>query len=144
MFLTLKALHIISVVAWMAAMLMYPRLKIYQMKDSPGGALFEEMKSASVRLRHIIMTPALLGTWIFGLAMVAVNPGIISAGGPVWFPLKLLLVLVLSGIHGWSVSLGKKIDAQTATISSQRLRMLNEVPFVLLIAIVFLVLFKPF
>ena len=63
----LKSLHIICVIVWMAGILMYPRLKIYQLNDAPGGKLFEEMKLAGVRMRRIIMTPAMIGTWVFGL-----------------------------------------------------------------------------
>ena len=106
-----KALHIISVIVWMAGILMYPRLKIYQLNDTPGGKLFEEMKLAGVRMRKIIMTPAMIGTWLFGFLTVAALPSIVSAGGPVWFPLKFLIVIVLSGFHGWFVAQGKKIDS---------------------------------
>lgn len=144
LFLWLKVLHIISVVAWMATMLMYPRLKIYQLNDQPGGKLFEEMRSAGLRLRKIIMTPAIVGTWIFGLGMVAVNPGIISAGGSIWFPIKFLLVLGLSALHGMFVSMGKKIDSGVSSMDARRLRVINEIPFVILIAIVILVILKPF
>ncbi|MEL7482283.1 MAG: CopD family protein [Pseudomonadota bacterium] len=143
-FLWFKVFHILFVIAWMAGLLMYPRLKIYQLNGTAGDSLFTEMQLASVRLRKIIMTPALIGTWVFGLAMVAVNPAIISAGGSVWFPLKFLLVIVLSGFHGWFTAMGRKIDAGMSSVDGKSLRMLNEVPFVLLIAIVILVIIKPF
>ncbi len=139
-----KALHIIAVVVWMAGILMYPRLKIYQMNDVPGGILFEEMKQAGLRLRKIIMTPAMIGTWLFGLLTVAAVPQLISAGGPIWFPIKFLLVIILSGMHGWFVAQGKKIDAGQASVTAKKLRVLNEVPAIGLIIIVFLVIFKPF
>lgn len=139
-----KALHIIFVIVWMAGILMYPRLKIYQLKDEPGGKLFEEMKLAGVRMRKIIMTPAMIGTWLFGLLTVAALPSIISAGGPLWFPIKFLSVIVLSGFHGWFVAQGKKIDAGTPQVTAKKLRMLNEVPAVGMILIVFLVILKPF
>ena len=84
-----KSLHIIAVIVWMAGILMYPRLKIYQLRSEPGADLFEEMKLAGVRMRKIIMTPAMLATWLFGVLVIAAQPGIISAGGPIWFPLKL-------------------------------------------------------
>lgn len=144
LYLCLKALHILSVVAWMAGLLMYPRLKIYQLKDEPGGKLFVEMQIAANRLRKIIMTPALVATWVFGLGMVAVNPGIVGGGTPVWFPLKFLLVIAMSGLHGWFVSTGRKIDAGTSAIQGKRLRAMNEVPFLLLVGIVLLVILKPF
>ena len=140
----LKSLHIISVIVWMAGILMYPRLKIYQLNDEPGGKLFEEMKLAGVRMRKIIMTPAMIGTWVFGLLTVAALPSIISGGGPIWFPLKFLIVIVLSGFHGWFVAQGKKIDAGTPAVTAKQLRMLNEVPAIGMIIIVFLVILKPF
>lgn len=139
-----KSLHIISVIVWMAGILMYPRLKIYQLNDEPGGKLFEEMKLAGVRMRKIIMTPALIGTWVFGILTIVSLPNIIMAGGPIWFPLKFLIVVVLSGFHGWFVSQGKKIDGGEPAITAKTLRMLNEVPAVGMIVIVFLVIFKPF
>ena len=139
-----KALHIIFVIVWMAGILMYPRLKIYQLNDEPGGKLFEEMKLAGIRMRKIIMTPAMLGTWLFGLLMVAATPAIVSAGGPVWFPLKFLIVIVLSGFHGWFVAQGKKIDVGTPQVTAKTLRMLNEVPAIGMIIIVLLVILKPF
>ena len=144
LFLLFKSLHIVSVIVWMAGILMYPRLKIYQLNDAPGGKLFEEMKLAGVRMRKIIMTPAMIGTWLFGLLTVAALPATVSAGGPVWFPLKFLIVIVLSGFHGWFVAQGKKIDAGNAQVTAKKLRLLNEVPAVGMIIIVFLVIFKPF
>lgn len=139
-----KALHIVAVIVWMAGILMYPRLKIYQLRDEPGGRLFEEMKLAGVRMRKIIMTPAMIATWLFGVLIVAAQPQIISAGGPIWFILKLAIVIVLSGFHGWFVSQGKKIDAGAPQVTERTLRLLNEVPAVGMIIIVFLVIFKPF
>ena len=142
MYLWLKAFHIVAVVVWMAGMLMYPRLKIYQLNDAPGGKLFEEMKLAGVRMRKIIMTPAMLATWGLGLAMVAVNPAVVS--GNLWFPVKFLIVILLSGFHGWFVSQGKKIDAGTASVTARQLRMVNEIPAIGLILIAILVVVKPF
>jgi len=136
-----KALHIISVIVWMAGILMYPRLKIYQLNDEPGGKLFEEMKLAGVRMRKIIMTPAMIGTWLFGLLVVVAAPSIISGG--IWFPVKLIIVIVLSGFHGWFVAQGKKIDIGQPQVTAKKLRMLNEVPAIGMIIIVFLVIFKP-
>ena len=143
LYLVLKALHIIAVIAWMAALMLYPRYKIHQLGDVPGGVLFERMKGASAQLRRLILTPSLLAVWAFGLGMVVVNPAIISAGGPVWFPLKFLLVLLITGFHGWFTVQGRKIDAGVAAADARRLRMLNEVPFIALIVIVFLVVLKP-
>ena len=139
-----KSLHIISVIVWMAGILMYPRLKIYQLHDEPGGKLFEEMQQAGVRMRKIIMTPAMLATWVFGLLTVAALPSIVVSGGPIWFGLKFVIVLIITGFHGWFVAQGKKIDAGTPAVTERTLRMLNEVPAIGMIFVVLLVVFKPF
>lgn len=141
LYLWVKAFHLVFVVAWMAGLVMYPRLKIYQLNDSQGGKLFEMMSEASIRLRKIIMTPSLIAVWALGLLMVALNPSIATGG---WFITKLVLVLVITGFHGWFTALGKKIDAGTHSMSEKQLRMLNEVPFVAMIGVVILVIVKPF
>lgn len=143
-YLVLKSLHIIAVIAWMAALMLYPRYKIHQLGDAPGGILFERMKEASGQLRRLILTPSLLAVWGFGIGMVVVNPSVIGAGGPIWFPLKFVLVLLITGFHGWFTAQGRKIDAGVDAADARRLRLLNEVPFLALIGIVFLVILKPF
>ncbi len=143
-YLVLKALHIVSVVAWMAALMIYPRYKIHQLGDVPDGILFERMKDASARLKRLILTPSLLATWGFGIGVVVANPAIVSAGGPVWFPLKFALVLLITGFHGWFTVQGRKIDAGVSSADERKLRLMNEVPFIALIGIVFLVILKPF
>ncbi len=143
-YLVLKSLHIVAVIAWMAALMLYPRYKIHQLGDVAGGILFERMKDASARLRRLILTPSLLAVWAFGLGMVVVNPAIVSAGGALWFPLKFGLVLLITGFHGWFTVQGRKIDAGVEAADARRLRMMNEVPFIGLIVIVFLVVLKPF
>ena len=144
LFLIVKSLHIIAIIAWMAGLMLYPRYKIHQLADQPNGLLFERMKDASGKLKKIILTPAMLASWLFGFGLVAINPEIISAGGAFWFPAKLGLVLLITGFHGWFTVQGKKIDAGVAAADARKLRMLNEVPFLALIGIVFLVILKPF
>jgi putative membrane protein len=106
--LWLKAFHIIFVIAWMAGLMMYPRLKIYQLNDEPGGKLFKEMKLAAQRLRNIILTPALIVTWVLGVTMLIRNPDFLQQG---WLHTKLALVVIITIFHGWFISVGKKIDA---------------------------------
>ena len=139
--LWLKAFHIIFIIAWMAGLMMYPRLKIYQLNDVPGGPLFEEMRQAARRLRQIIMTPAMIGSWAFGLTMLIRHPDFLQQG---WLHIKLVLVLVITGFHGWFVSVGKRVDAAGSDISARQLRRLNEVPFLAMMGIVILVITKPF
>jgi protoporphyrinogen IX oxidase len=141
LYLFVKALHIIFVVSLMSSLLVYPRYKIHQLSSTPGEPLFETMKKSSQQLRKIIMNPSLILVWVLGLTMLWMNPGLMSQG---WLHVKLLLVLILSGLHGYFISLGKKVDRGGDGVSAKRLRMLNEVPFLLMIVIVILVAVKPF
>lgn len=137
----IKAIHLIFAIAWMAGLLMYPRLKIYQLNDEPGGKLFTVMQSASNRLRKIILTPGLLITWALGLLLMFVSPMEPLSQG--WFHVKLLFLLVITAFHGIFISTGKKIDAGNSGVSEKRLRLLNEVPFVAMIVVVIMVIVQP-
>jgi putative membrane protein len=141
MYLWIKAVHIIFVVALMAGLLVYPRYKIHQLASVPGDTLFETMKDASARLKRIILTPSLILVWMLGLAMLVLNPGLLSQG---WMHGKLLLVTLISGLYGYFSILGKHVDKVTGTVQARRLRMLNEVPFILMIGVVVLAIVKPF
>ena len=137
-----KSIHLIFVIAWMAGMLMYPRLKIYQLQSSPGEQQFETMKFAADRLRKIILSPSIIVAWGLGLVLVwMTNWEYLSQG---WFHAKLLLALVISAFHGMFIGLGKKIDTGDTSISEKRLRLYNEIPFVAMIIIVIMVIVKPF
>ena len=141
----LKVGHIVFVIALMAGLLVYPRYKIHQLSGEPGGQLFETMKDASHRLKNIILNPSLILVWLFGLGMILVDW---QRGGQMylegWFHAKLLLVLIISGLHGYFIGLGKKVDRVTGTVQAKRLRMMNEAPFILMIGVVILVILKPF
>ena len=141
LYLWVKAFHIIFVVALMAGLLIYPRYKLHQLKAQPGDVLFETMKESSDRLRRIILNPALILVWALGITMVVPNQDLLSQG---WLQVKFGLVLALSGLHGYFIGIGKKIDHGEVTPNPKTLKMLNEVPFVIMIAIVLLVVLKPF
>lgn len=141
LYLWVKSAHIVFVIALMAGLLVYPRYKIHQLSSQPGEPLFETMKEASGRLKTIILNPSLALVWIFGLTMLWLNPSLLSQG---WMHAKLALVLAISGLHGYFIGLGKKVDQVSGTVQAKRLRMLNEVPFILMIAVVILVIVKPF
>lgn len=142
MYLWIKAAHIIFVVAWMASLLVYPRYKIHQLSAQPGDALFETMKEASARLRRIIMLPSMIAVWVLGIALIAQVPTVFSTGSWMW--VKLLLVLCVTGLHGYYVKTGKAIDKGDATVSVKKLKLMNELPFIALIIIVVLVVVRPF
>ncbi len=140
-----KAAHLIFVVALMAGLLVYPRYKIHQLSSQPGEPLFETMKDASARLNRIILNPSIGLVWIFGILMVYLDW---QRGGQIflqpWFHVKLLLVIGITGLHGYFVGLGRKVDAVSGMVQAKRLRMMNEVPFILMIGVVILVIVKPF
>lgn len=144
-YLWVKAGHLIFVVALMAGLLVYPRYKIHQLSSRPGEPLFETMKDASERLKRIILNPSVVLVWVLGVLLVYLDW---QRGGQIltspWFHTKLLLVLGISGLHGYFIGLGKKVDRVTGTVQARTLRMLNEVPFILMIGVIILVIVKPF
>ncbi len=135
-----KSAHIIFVIALMAGLLIYPRYKIHQLSSRPGEPLFETMKDASARLKRIILTPSLLLVWGFGIWMLVLTPDLLSQG---WMLAKLALVAVITAVHAYFMVLGKKVDAVTGTVQAKTLRMLNEVPFILMIGVVIMVIVRP-
>ena len=139
-----KTLHIIAVISWMAALLYLPRLFVYH--AGPRGQhpeTSETFKIMERRLRMAIMTPAMIATWIFGLVLVA-TPGIIFPGLSVWFVLKFLCVILMSGFHGWLVKCQKAFAEDRNEISERQFRFANEVPTLLMIIIVIMVVVRPF
>jgi putative membrane protein len=140
LYLTLKSVHIISFVAWMAALFYLPRLYVYHVSATPGSELDTTLQTMERRLLKAIMTPAMIATWVFGI-WLAIHIGAFSQG---WLHAKLTLVLLLSGFHG-ACSVWRKKFAQGINDKSETFyRVMNEVPTVLLIGIVLLVIFKPF
>ena len=140
LYLWLKTLHILAVIAWMAAMLYLPRLMVYHAEAAVGSATSETFKVMERRLLRGIATPSMIATWVFGL-WVAYEAGFFSSG---WLHAKLLLVLVLSGLHGYLAGAVRKFAEDRNTVSARTWRILNEVPAVLLVFIVALVVLKPF
>ncbi len=136
-----RALHIIFVIALIAGLLIFPRYKLHQLASAPGEPLFEAMKAASAKLRKIILTPAIVMVWVLGITMLVLNPDLLSQG---WMHVKLLLVLGLSGLHGYFISMGRKIDTGISNISPKALKRMNEIPFLITIIVVILAVVKPF
>ncbi len=140
MYLWLKAGHIISVIAWMAAMLYLPRLFVYHAQAPAGSAQSETFKVMERRLSRAIMTPAMIATWGFGIALAATGDWM-SAG---WLQAKLVLVLAMSALHGQLMRWRRDFAMDRNSRSAVFYRVVNEVPMVLLIGIVILVVTKPF
>jgi putative membrane protein len=132
--------HIVSVIAWMAAILYLPRLFVYHVDAPAGSQTSETFKVMERRLLKAIMTPAMLSSWFFGL-WLAVSAGFFEMG---WLHAKLALVLAMTAVHGFLAKIVKDFAADRNTRSSFFFRVLNEVPTLFMIAIVVLVVVKPF
>lgn len=140
MYLWIKALHIVAVISWMAAMLYLPRLMVYHCSAQKGSIQSETFKIMERRLLRAIATPAMVVTWLAGLWLVY-ETGAWRSG---WMHAKFALVLALSAMHG---ILGKWVREFAADANSRPerfYRIANEVPAVLMVMIVILVVLKPF
>lgn len=137
-----KALHVISVIAWMAGLLYLPRLFVYHADAEIGSKQSETFKVMERRLLRAITTPAMIATWIFGLWMVIGFRAVSFAEGWVW--LKAVLVIALSGYHGLLVRHWKAFAADRNDKPARYFRMINEVPTLLMIGIVIAVIVRPF
>ena len=135
-----KAGHIIAVIAWMAGMLYLPRLFVYHAQAEIGSDKSETFKVMERRLLRAIINPAMVATWAFGLWLAWKVFGF--AGG--WLHAKIMLVLLLSGLHGYLSAAVRKFADDRNTRSVRHWRIVNEVPTVLMVAIVILVVVKPF
>ena len=140
-YLLFKSLHLIAVISWMAGLLYLPRIFVYHvenLKDKNTSSIFKTMEK---KLYFYIMTPAMTLTWIFGLILIS------SLGSEVffttWIKLKLLLVILLTTYHFYLSKLLTDFKMDRNTKSSKFFRIINEVPTILLILIVFIVIFKP-
>ena len=141
-YLILKSLHLVAVICWMAALFYLPRLFIYHAQSPKGSPQSETFKVMERRLARIIMTPAMIATFIFG-GLLAMTPGTI-APPRTWFYLKLILALMLAGLHGYYIKLMKDFSQDRFTVSPLILRILNEATTLFMIFIIFLVVMKPF
>jgi putative membrane protein len=136
----IKAGHIIFVIFWIAGLFMLPRYYIYHQESPPGSAEEKKWIEREKKLRSIIITPAMVLVWLFGLMMMWT----IQAWTMPWFQAKFLLVLALSGYHGWMVGYGRKLARGERPVSGRSLRLMNEIPGLAVILIVVLVIVKPF
>lgn len=140
LYLWLKAFHIVAMVAWMAGLLYLPRLFVYHADAPVPSPQSETFKIMERRLLNAIMTPAMIATWVLGLAL-AWEGGFLRSG---WLHAKLALVLLLSGLHGFMATSVRSFSADRNTRPARFYRVLNEVPTVALVLIVILVVLKPF
>ena len=140
LYLWFKALHVIAVIAWMAALLYLPRLMVYHCAAEPGSKQSETLKIMEQRLLRFIANPAIIVTWLFGIALMLENE-LFRAG---WMQAKFVLVLMLSALHGLNAKWTKDFAADRNRRPARFYRIMNEAPTLLMIAIVILVIVKPF
>ena len=137
----LKALHLIAVIAWMAGMLYLPRLFVYHCDAAAGSPQSETFKVMERRLLRGIINPAMIATVLLGISLLV---GLPVSGWPNWLWAKLVLVVLMLGVHGMLSRWRKDFEADANTRPAGFYRVVNEVPTVLLIGIVILVIVKPF
>jgi len=140
-YLLFKSLHLIAVISWMAGLLYLPRIFVYHVEnlnDQNSSSIFKTMEK---KLFFYIMMPAMILSWIFGLILILILG--IDVFFTLWVKLKLLFVILLTIYHFYLSKLLKDFNLNRNTKSSKFFRILNEVPTILLILIVFIVIFKP-
>jgi protoporphyrinogen IX oxidase len=136
----LKALHVIAVISWMAGMLYLPRLFVYHCAAELGSKQSETFKLMERRLLKVIINPAMIATWLLGSWLVWAS-GLWRAP---WLDIKIALALVLSAIHGLLARWVRDFAADRNRRSDKFYRLINEIPAILMIAIVILAIVKPF
>ena len=140
-YLLLKSLHLISVISWMAGLLYLPRIFVYHVENIKDKNISLIFKTMEKKLYFYIMMPAMTLSWIFGLILIS------SLGFEIfftlWIKLKFLFVLLLTSYHFYLAKILNDLSLDQNTKTSKFLRIINEVPAILLILIVFIVVFKP-
>ena len=136
----IKALHIISIIAWMAGLLYLPRLYVYHSEKSAELVLNETFKTMERRLMVFIMNPAMISSFIFGIWMIALAPGLLEEG---WMQLKIFLLVGLTGFHGALARWRRFFSKDANSLKPGFYRLVNEVPTLLMIGIVLLAIMKP-
>jgi putative membrane protein len=139
-FAWIKAGHLIFVIFWVAGLFMLPRYYVYHQESAPGSDEEKRWIEREKKLRNIIITPAMILVWVFGLTL-AYMTGAWTQG---WFLAKFAIVVGLSGYHGWMIDYGKKLEKGIRPVSGRSLRIMNEVPGIAVVLIVVLVIVRPF
>jgi len=137
----IKAFHIIAIIAWMAGLLYLPRLFVYHASAKPGSEQSETFKVMERRLLRYITTPAMIASWVFGLALAF---SVIDWSKAGWFHAKLALVLALSAYHGLLAMWTRDFALDRNRRPARFYRIANEVPTVLMVLIVILAVVRPF
>jgi len=138
--LWIKAFHVIAVIAWMSGMFYLPRLFVYHTETAPGSGESERFKVMERKLLKMIINPAMIATWILGLTLAWIT----GAWQDHWLQAKLVLVLAMSGLHGYFAGRVRVFARDRNDKPARFYRILNEVPPLLMVGIVILVIVQPF
>ena len=138
-----KSLHIISVISWMAGLLYLPRIYVHHVeKAGTNGQTHDTFQMMELKLLRVIMNPAMIATWVFGLALIF-TPDVVD-WSEYWPWFKAAAVLIMTWFHHWLGKRRAELATGTCTISGRKFRLMNEVPTVLMIVIVVMVVVRPF
>ena len=140
-YLLFKSLHLIAVVSWMAGLLYLPRIFVYHVENKEKKEATDIFEVMERRLFIYIMRPAMILTWAFGIILVHLNG--IEIFSQLWMQIKIVLVILLSAYNGYLGRCLSNLKNSTNTKSAKFFRIINEIPTVMLIIIVFLAIFKP-
>ena len=140
-YLLFKSLHLIAVVSWMAGLLYLPRIFVYHVENNKKKEATDIFEVMEKKLFYYIMCPAMIFTWIFGLVLIYLNG--IEIFSQLWMQIKIVLVVILSAYNYYLEKCLISLKNNSNTRSSKFFRIINEVPTIMLIFIIFLVIFKP-
>ena len=140
-YLLLKSLHLIAVISWMAGLLYLPRIFVYHVENNEKKQATDIFEVMEKRLYFYIMRPAMIFTWLFGIILIYLNG--IELFSQFWVQIKLILVIFLTIFHEYLGKCIYSLKNNTNVRSAKFFRIINEIPTILLIFIVFIVIFKP-
>ena len=140
-YLLFKSLHLIAVVSWMAGLLYLPRIFVYHVENKEKKEATDIFEVMERKLFYYIMRPAMVLTWVFGLILIYLNG--IEIFSQLWMQIKIVLVILLSAYNDYLGQCLLSLKNKSNNKSSKFFRLINEIPTVVLILVVFLVIFKP-
>tara|TARA_B100000900_G_scaffold304683_1_gene263280 strand:+ start:170 stop:604 length:435 start_codon:yes stop_codon:yes gene_type:complete len=140
-YLLFKSLHLIAVVSWMAGLLYLPRIFVYHVDNIEKKVITDVFEVMEKRLFYYIMRPAMILTWVFGLILIYLNG--IEIFSQLWMQIKIVMVVLLSAYNNYLGKCLLSLKNSTNTKSSKFFRIINEIPTLILIIVVFLAIFKP-
>ena len=141
LYLLFKSIHLIAVISWLAGLLYLPRIFVYHVENSEKKQVTDIFEIMERRLYIFIMWPAMILVWLFGIILIYLNGFEVLFS--LWIQVKLVLVIILSAYHDYLGRCLKSLKDGTNKKTSKFFRIINEVPTILLIIIVFIVVFKP-